>query len=370
MLDIDALTADVEQQALEYISKVDEATFSFGLTVGGKRATLSLTTPGARVAPKPEPDSIYEIGSISKTFSNTLLAVLEDQGLLSIDDTLGTHLPFLRLSDDVSAITLRQLATHSSGLVSTGDIHTYYQVTELRGTEPPFGAYTHYIRYKREDLYSDLETARFKHPTGTGFEYSVMGMGTLGHICELVGGKPYEELLRELVLDPLGLTDTFSISLEQLPRMTFAYDAEGQPLPNWYHDVLMSQGGLRSTVTDLLAFAEAQLKATAEEADTVLARAMRRTRQVYFTVPYQDDPALPIRSQWNGQVVQGLAWRGFADRPTSWWHPGTTIFYHSGLAIDTDAQVGVVMLTSSRKALALINDFNELFLGWFRKACA
>ncbi|RJQ82102.1 hypothetical protein D5S19_22390 [Amycolatopsis panacis] len=71
----------------------------------------------------------------------------------------------------------------------------------------------------------------------------------------------------------------------------------------------MSQGGLRSTAHDLLGFAEAQIRATTENEDTVLARAMRRTRQPYFSVPYQDDPDSPIRSTWNGQVVQGLAWR-------------------------------------------------------------
>lgn len=151
--------------------------------------------------------------------------------------------------------------------------------------------------------------------------------------------------------------------------MQVAFDAEGQPLPNWYHDVLMSQGGLRSTANDLLGFAEAQIRATTENEDTVLARAMRRTRQPYFSVPYEDDPGFPIASNWNGQVVRGLAWRGFADRPASWWHGGTTLFYHSGLALDTEARTGLVMLTTNRRTLNVINQLNELFLNWFARGC-
>ncbi|MFF0145726.1 CubicO group peptidase (beta-lactamase class C family) [Amycolatopsis sulphurea] len=368
---IDTLVADIERQIGEYLTDCPEATFSLGLTVRGQRVLRGFRTPGAELAPVPEPDSIYEIGSISKTFSNTVLAVLEDQGRLSIDDPIGKHLPFLNLAPDVAAITLKQLATHSSGLVSTGDIHLYYQQTELRGELPPFGTYTHYLRYRKEDLYSDLETAKFAHPAGTGFLYSVMGMGTLGHICELVGGKPYEQLLRELVLEPLGLTDTFyTITLDQLQRMQVAFDAEGQPLPNWYHDVMMSQGGLRSTANDLLGFAEAQIRATTENEDTVLARAMRRTRQPYFSAHYEDGPDFPIiGSNWKGQVVQGLAWRGFTDRPASWWHSGTTLFYHSGLAIDTEARTGLVMLTTNRRTMTVISQLNELFLTWFERAC-
>ncbi|RJQ82103.1 hypothetical protein D5S19_22395 [Amycolatopsis panacis] len=82
-----------------------------------------------------------------------------------------------------------------------------------RGTRACPGAgldtYTHYLRHRKEDLYAALETAKFAHPTGTGFLYSVPG--TLGHICD------YEQLLRELVLEPLGLTDTFyTITLDQL----------------------------------------------------------------------------------------------------------------------------------------------------------
>lgn len=85
-------------------------------------------------------------------------------------------------------------------------------------------------------------------------------------------------------------------------------------------------------------------------------------------MPYEDDPEYPIASHWNGQVVQGLGWHGFAGRPTSWWHGGTTPFYHSGLAIDTDTRVGLVLLSTNRKTMLVINALNELFLDWFERA--
>lgn len=370
--DFDSLGERIIQQSTEFLSGFHESSIIVGISVNGERRVFSALTPGAEMAPMPKSDSIYEIGSVSKTFSNTVLAVLEDQGKLSIDDPISKHLPAsINLRPEVAAITLKQLATHSSGLISTGVIHTGYINEEMRGWEPPFGTYTHYLRYTKADLYSDLETVEFAHPTGTGFLYSVIGMGTLGHICELVGGKPYEELLRELVLDPLGLSDTYyTAQQEHMGRRYFAYDAEGQPLPNWYHDVLMSQGGLRSTVDDMLIYCEANIAAQNDGADTELARAMRRTKHVYFQCDYEPGPMEFIDGHWNGQVNHGLAWRGFKDQPSAWWHPGTTLFYQTDCAIDTDKRVGMILLSTNRKTLMQINPINAMFHDWFRSATA
>jgi CubicO group peptidase (beta-lactamase class C family) len=377
-MDIEELFAEIGTDAEKHLSDLDEATVLVGLTVDGERHVRSYRSPGAERVALPTASSVFEIGSISKTFTTTLLAVLEQRGLLAVEDPIGKHLPAaLQLRPEIAGITLRQLMTHSAGFPSVGKLHEAFIAEEGRGAEtaPPFGAYTHYLRYRKEHLYSDLETVELAYPTGDGWLYSVLGMGTLGHIVELAAGRPYEELLREIVCEPLGLPDTgYTLSVDQQERIVRAYFSDGSPCPNWYHDVMLPQGGLRSTMDDLLTFAEANLRAHAE--DTELARAMRRTRDVHLRQPKGTEPlSLP----WTDEVVHGLAWRGFEKRPRASWHPGTTLFYHSGLAVDDESQVGIVLLSSSHDTL-VFNDpvasligrepFAKTFLRWFDLACS
>lgn len=368
-VDTSGLVAGIEKDAEEYLSTRDEATLMIGLTVRGERQVRSFRSPGAQQARLPDADTLYEIGSVSKVFSTTVLAVLEAEGLIGLDDPIGAHLPAqLRLPPHIASITVRQLATHSSGLGSVGAIHQGFIDEELRGTEPPFGAFTHYLRYRKDHLYADLENAELAYPTGQGWTYSVLGMGTLGHILELVAGKPYEELLTETVCAPLGLADTgYTLSPEQQGRMMFAYDTSGQPCPNWYHDVMLPQGGLRSTMTDLLAFVEANLAARADGDGSTLARAMRRAREQYFAAP--DGFTMPDGSD-PPDFVQGLGWRGLEHpRGLAWWHGGTTLFYLASAGVDDHAGVGIATLYSGRRALVERDVLHALEREWFLRAC-
>ncbi|WP_026877123.1 serine hydrolase domain-containing protein [Jiangella gansuensis] len=372
-VDLPGLVAGIEKDAEEYLATRAEATLMIGLSVQGERHVRSLRSPGAEQARLPDTDTIYEIGSVSKVFSTTVLAVLEAQGLIGLDDPIGAHLPKkLRLPPHISSITVEQLATHSSGLGSVGAIHQALIDEELRGTETPFATYTHYLRYKKEHLYADLENAELIYPTGQGWTYSVIGMGTLGHILELVAGRPYEQLLKETVCAPLGLTDTgYTLSPEQQGRVMHAYDAMGQPCPNWYHDVMLPQGGLRSTMTDLLTFVEANLAAGAGsgagDGMPILSRAMRRARKQYFAVPggftMPDGSDLP-------DFVQGLGWRGL-EHPEglAWWHGGTTLFYLASAGVDDRAGVGIATVYSGRRALVERDELHALEREWFLRAC-
>lgn len=367
--EVDVVLSEIEQEARQYLASRDDATLVIGVSVRGERHVRRLRAARAEHAALPDTESVYEIGSVSKVFSTTVLAVLEDQGLIGLEDPIGKHLPKrLRLPDEIGSITIRQLATHSSGLGSVGKQHQRFIDEETRGTETPYGVYTHYLRYRKEHLYADLESAELAYPTGKGWLYSVIGMGTLGHILELVAGQPYEELLRETVCAPLGLTDTcYSLSEEQQARVVHAYDRTGQPCPNWYHDVMLPQGGLRSTMNDLLTFTEANLKAGADGDDSVLSKAMRRTRAEFFDGP----AAYPVPdAEESRDFVQGLGWRGL-PRPSgrAWWHGGTTLFYLAGAGVDEHAQVGFAIVSSHGRSLVDRVVLHPLQQDWFRRVC-
>ena len=364
----DAIQA-VEAEIEEYLSSRQDSTLVLGLSLRGERYVRGFRSSNAPNAPLPDADSVYEIGSVSKVYSTIILAELIGRGLIGLDDPIRKHLPsHLELRPEIGSITIRQLATHSAGFGSVGNLHADLIAEETRGTEPPFGAYTHYLRYKKEHLYSDLETVELDYPTGQGWLYSVLGMGTLGHILELVTGRPYEELLVEMICEPLGLPDTrYTLSKDQLARFVHAYDTTGQPLPNWYHDVMMPQGGLRSTVTDLLTFVEANIKASVDPDDSPLGTAMRLTAQQHldwpagYTLPGESDP--PI-------FVQGLGWRG-RERSDgwAWWHGGTTLFYLAGAGYDAGAQVGIALVSSYRRSLEDREVLHPLQQEWFQRIC-
>jgi len=117
-----------------------------------------------------------------------------------------------------------------------------------------------YANYTPEHLYKALAATRLRWRPGTKDDYSNFGVGLLGHALELRGGKPYEELLRERVLRPLGMNDTVvTLSAEHTQRMATGHDEGGQPTANWDIRTLGGAGALRSSLAEVLTFLHANL---------------------------------------------------------------------------------------------------------------
>lgn len=374
---VDELFSAIDEEVAEHLSTLPEATVIVGLTVRGARHIRTYRSKDAELAVEPALDSIYEIGSVSKLFIGTILAALVNEGVLSLDDTVSEHLPNGdRLAPEIAKLTIRDLVTHTSGLPSVGKIHQGYIDEETRDFPvAPFGITTHYLRYRKEHLYADWETITQDNPAGEKWNYCVIGMGTVGHILELATGRTFEELLVDYVCNPLGMHDTrYALSPEQQERVVKAFFPFGMPAPNWYHDVLMPQGGLRSTMNDLLAFAEANIAAGTGADTSPLGAAMRLARTNVITRPKHI-----VLDGKSASVTQQLAWRQFEGRERSSEHGGVTLFYQTGLAVDDESQVGAVMVSSAYDnmhtleiiAPALGNKpLTPRFLSWFDRACA
>jgi len=373
---IDDLLDQIDGEAAEHLSGQPEGTLMVGITRDGERYVRRYRSEGAQLVELPSEDSIYEIGSVSKVYCATVLASLLNDGLLSLDDTVASHLPSgANFSPDIAKITVRDIVTHTAGLTSVGRIHQSYISEETRGqSQPPLGYTTHYLRYRKEHLYKDWETLALDYPTGEQWNYSVISMGTVGHILELVTGQTFEELLIERVCKPLGVVDTrYELAEDQQERMVRAYIKEGLMAPNWYHDVLMPQGGLRSTMQDMLTFAEANIAAGRGEDESPLGQAMKLARTPVRTAPRFFNPFN------KGDVIQQLAWRGLDKHPNASEHGGVTLFYQAGLAVDDDTKTGVVMLTSSHDNMGDVmagmitpDEYTSIgtrFLDWFDRAC-
>ena len=334
------LATRIDQAAEDYLATRDEASLVLGVTLQDERYVKYFRSPDAIKAVVPDDATIFELGSITKLFTTITLAKLESDGLVALDDTIAEYLPSeLDLPPEIASITLLQLATHTSGLPRVVD-NFMALVTE--------DVHTCYARYKKEDLYEGLHTAELVHASGTKALYSIIGMGTLGHILELRTGKPYETLVQEIFCEPLGLTDTTTrLSGEQDARLAIGYDDDGNPVPNWDHAVLAPQGALRSTAHDMFRFAEANLRVDG----SALSGAMQRALQPHFEGP---------GGTWGlGWWKPGTFWEENAvEGFDAWMHGGATAAYRNYLGICKEPRVAVLALSSYGSTL--FADFADL----------
>jgi serine-type D-Ala-D-Ala carboxypeptidase/endopeptidase len=199
----------------------------------------------------PDATTIFEIGSVTKTFTTTALAVMVEQKMVGLEDPVRKYLP----PDAVPAgregeaeIRLIDLASHYSGLPN------------LPANAHPKDPANPYADYTPKLLYEYLSARTLRLAPNTGFLYSNLGMGLLGHALSLRYGKPYEQMIVDLVAGPLGLNDTrVTLSADQQKRFAPGHDGDGNPVRSWDHDVDSGAGALRSSAADLLRFLQAQV---------------------------------------------------------------------------------------------------------------
>ena len=194
------------------------------------------------------PDTIFEIGSITKVFTAFLLADMAERGEVVLNDPVRKFLPASVTvpSRRGKEITLADLATQTSGLPRDS------VKVDLNSDTSPYAEYT------ASELYAFLGSYRLERDPGSKYEYSNVGMGLLGHALALRAGISYEDLLRRRIFEPLGMTNTtITFNAEQRARRATGYNVKQLALPPWTGGVIDPAGSVNSTATDMLKFAAA-----------------------------------------------------------------------------------------------------------------
>src|SRR4051812_40479479 len=196
---------------------------SAGIVVGvidadGRRRIVSYGDAGAGQPPL-DGNSVFEIGSISKVFTSTVLAQLVQEGKLRLDDSAQKYLPAsVHLPTRTGkAITLGNLAMQNSGL------------PRMPSNFKPADPANPYADYTVQQMYDFLSSYQLPRDPGAEFEYSNLGVGLLGHILSRATGMSYEDLERQRVWTPLGMSNT-AITLTPWMKVHLAvgHDAEGK----------------------------------------------------------------------------------------------------------------------------------------------
>lgn len=196
----------------------------------------------------------YRIASITKAFTSVVVLQLRDAGLIDLGKTIQSYLPgYTGPARD--KVTLHQLLNHTSGLASME------QMTS-EGDAIAHGLPVYQLPHTSDELLGTFCSGALVHAPGTKFNYNNADYVILGKIIEKVTGKPYEQVVKERILDPLQLSNTGFVRQDEiLPALADTYfrrDGKtlGNDLPvypeNWY-----AAGAMYSTAHDVLAFAHA-----------------------------------------------------------------------------------------------------------------
>ncbi|MGW1205299.1 serine hydrolase domain-containing protein [Streptomyces cyaneofuscatus] len=294
----------------EAAGRIDAPDVVLAMSRGGVRTvhTGGSAEPGAVARERLH----YELGSASKPFAGLLLARLVAQGRVRYEDRAADLLaPGLPVHPAVRRITLRHLLTHTSGL--PGLPADFYPQAVPRWSTDPYG------NYPADRVVRAFLRARPRHRPGTRWHYSNFAVSVLGHTLAAATGTPWEVLLHQQVLAPLGLEATL---LRPGPDSTDAtgHRRDGTPLPALDTGGFTAAGALRSSPLDLLTFLEAHVGGS-ELRDPALAAALAEvTRPV-------------LRRGWRHAHTHTLTW---FQHPS----PYGPVLFHAGATLGQQAFLG------------------------------
>lgn len=267
--------------------------------------------------------TIYEIGSISKTFTGILLAQAVLEGKVKTDDPAQKYLPStvkLPTKDD-KQITLGHLSDHTSALAR--------MPTNFNPKDPA----NPYADYTVDQMYAFLNGYTLPREIGSKYEYSNLAQGLLGHILALKAGSSYEALMLKKIAKPLGMKET-KITFDDKMKQNLAMGySQGVQVSNWDIPTLAGAGAIRSSVHDMLIYLQANLGLKKSK----LLPAMQLSQQARH-------------DKVGGGTRVGLGWHiSKGAEGDVIWHNGGTGGYRTFAGFVKETGKGVVVLTNSDK---------------------
>jgi CubicO group peptidase (beta-lactamase class C family) len=285
------------------------------------------------------PETLFQIGSVSKVFTATLVMCLVEEGLLDLDQPVATYLPDLRLADETApqTITLRHLLTHSSGI--EGD-----RFENLYGVGDDALA----------KAVAEFQTLRQVTTPGSLWTYSNNAFSLAGAIVERVLGTPFETAMSERIFAPLKMIRSFYFAHEAItypvavghtqPPDADPEIARNYPLPRYVNPA----GGIISPVGDLLRFATFHLGDGTAEETRLLSQAALRAMQT---------PQIPAA---NFATAYGLGWAIYRDDEAKvLGHGGSTNGFQAQLTLVPAQGFAIAQLTNSDRGSKVIRGIED-----------
>lgn len=288
----------------------DEATISVGIIQNGKK---SYKVYGKNGEVMDDAQHSYEIGSITKTVTATLIYKAVEEGKLNIDDSIDNY---LSLPQKDYYPTIKSLLTHTSGYKNY-----YFESVMISNF---FHGRNDYYGISKEKLIKRIGKINLKDKE-YGYSYSNFGFSVLGLVLAQVYGVEYTELANKFLQDELGLMNT-AIS-----------QSKGDVGDFWdwkENDAYLSAGGLTSNITDMLEYAKLQLQSSLSYLTDTHIKLSDKSGNT------KKNTSMNIHIDY-----MGAAWVG-DDKNGIIWHNGGTGNYNSYIAFDIKNQIAVVILSN------------------------
>ena len=315
---ISPLDKEVDKAVNEFFSNLNNVGAVVAVIIDGSTSYYHYGEAEKGQGKLPADNTIFEIGSISKTFTGILLAQAVLDKKLSLEDDIRKFLPneCENLELDGKPILVKHLSNHTSGLP---------RLTDDLATTPGYNEQDPYNHYSAAMYYNYLARVKLESVPGTKQEYSNTGVAILGFILEKVYVKSYEQLLTTYITNPLKMSSTLvTVPSKQESNFASGY-ADGKETPHWNLAQTSAAGGIRSTVSDMVLY----LKANMADATPAIALSHKQTFN-------------------NGKDAIGLGWFLYQTKGYSLiWHNGGTGGFTSYTSYLKDKNVGVVVLTNS-----------------------
>ncbi|WP_042693263.1 serine hydrolase [Azospirillum sp. B506] len=323
-----------------------------GVIRGGRTLVIGRGEAGRPDGGPPDGRTLFQIASLTKPFTGTIMADLMREGRVAPTDPVQRHLrrlgplPVAHVPDyNGRPIRLRDLATHTAGLPNVPETPRF-SWNRLEDPRNP------YKQLSRGELASWLSGYRLPVPPGERFSYSNAGMSVLGEALAAAAGQPYETLLKRLVTDRFGLRDTtLQLTAEQRARKAAGH-ARGRIVPDWEAPAMLPAFGLYSSADDLLRWLAANLgDCRAGPAAGPNGRgcvpSVAATLGLAQAVQVDGRSLVDPGSLGSGAMALGwfVAWA--TDGTPIHWHSGSTGGFNAYIAFSKAHDWGVVALTNS-----------------------
>ena len=314
----------VDNIARQYIDAGNNVGLSIGIVKDGQMTTYHYGTMDKKTMQLPNNQTIYEIGSITKTFTGTLLAQAILDKKINLDDDIRKYLPekYPNLEYNGQPILVRHLANHTARLAGLP------KDFELKKDYDPKNPYKYYTT---DMVLNYLHTIKLDTTPGVKAEYSNYAAGLMGIILEKIYKLSYADLVKKYISDPLSMNDT---KIDILPKdsVLFAkpYLKDGQLTNYWDITGLGAAGAIRSNIVDMLKYTQANMLQNNE--------ALKLAQQPTFTEDDNQSTALYwqlLKSQRGQQIT---------------WHNGGTGGFSTFCGFSKALNVGVVLLANNAGA--------------------
>lgn len=334
------VSSEIDSIAMSFLQKSKCTGLSIGIINGDKVLKKYYGRLDRNSNQAPDSSTLYEIASITKTFTGILLAHAVNEGKIKLTDDIRKYLPgnYPKLEYKGQPIQIVHLSNHTSGLPR--------KPLDLT-TQPNYDPKNQYAHYTKNMMLSYLDQVKIDREPGTVAVYSNYAVGLLGIILERVYHKPLENILKQVITDPLGMHNTTFEVAEGNSKYIKGYDRNtGLEVSHWDLAGLKGCGGLKSNLQDMLLYVQSNIKATNPD--------IKLAHQETF------------RDSKNKLIPQGLGW-GLAIYDSGYnsfnnplhispkmekiiFHGGESAGFNTFAGFLKDQKKGIVVLSNSNKS--------------------